>query len=194
MLRDEFQALVRTGRSTDPQTPLARQTFDELHWLTTEHLEPLAPRAVLEIGVASGGTTLLFCHLVGPEGRVVGLDITDSLLPKRLVEDPRFTLILGDSGSPAVHNAVTALGLQFDVILIDGNHESDAAARDTELYLPLLRPGGLAVWHDIRLEPPNGIKPLWYGRLKHELPGTTEYYVRPDNNGYGLWYKPAALT
>lgn len=189
MLRADFQALVRTGKSTDPELPLARQTFDELLWLTSEHIEPLAPRHILEIGVASGGTTLLFCHLVGPQGRVVGLDLADDVMPRRLLDDPRFHLILGDSNAPEVAQRVRDLGLSFDLVLIDGSHETDAVRQDTRLYLPLLREGGLAVWHDIRLEPPRGIKPFWYEELAPALPGVLEYFVREDNNGYGLWYK-----
>lgn len=194
MERTQFQGLVRTGKSTDPDDPLARQTFDELLWLTTEHLEPLRPRQILEIGVASGGTTLLFCHLVGPEGRVIGLDITSDWMPRRLLDDPRFTLLLGDSGRESVAQQIRQLGLTFDMMLIDGCHETDAVARDTALYLPMLREGGLAVWHDIRLEPPRGIKPYWYQTLKPTLPGAMDYYVRDDNNGYGLWYKPASAA
>ncbi|MCK6453244.1 MAG: class I SAM-dependent methyltransferase [Alphaproteobacteria bacterium] len=36
----------------------------------------------------------------------------------------------------------------FDSILIDGGHHSDVVASDTEKALPLLRPGGLMLWHD----------------------------------------------
>ncbi len=36
----------------------------------------------------------------------------------------------------------------FDSILIDGGHHSDVVASDTEKALPLLRSGGLMLWHD----------------------------------------------
>lgn len=34
----------------------------------------------------------------------------------------------------------------FDLALVDGDHHQ--AVRDTELCIPLVRPGGLLVWHD----------------------------------------------
>jgi predicted O-methyltransferase YrrM len=36
----------------------------------------------------------------------------------------------------------------FDSILIDGGHESNVVASDTNMSLRLLRPGGLLLWHD----------------------------------------------
>lgn len=36
----------------------------------------------------------------------------------------------------------------FDSVLIDGGHEADVVASDTEKALALVRPGGLILWHD----------------------------------------------
>ena len=36
----------------------------------------------------------------------------------------------------------------FDSVLIDGSHETETVKSDTRKALPLLRPGGLMLWHD----------------------------------------------
>ena len=36
----------------------------------------------------------------------------------------------------------------FDSVLIDGGHQKDVVANDTLKAIPLLRPGGLIIWHD----------------------------------------------
>ena len=41
----------------------------------------------------------------------------------------------------------------FDTVLIDGSHEPDVVAADTEKSLRLLRTGGLMLWHDFCPDP-----------------------------------------
>ncbi len=41
----------------------------------------------------------------------------------------------------------------FDTVLIDGGHATEVVCHDTRQALPLLRPGGLMLWHDYCPEP-----------------------------------------
>ncbi len=41
----------------------------------------------------------------------------------------------------------------FDSVFIDGGHQADVVINDTRKALPLLRAGGLVVWHDFTLVP-----------------------------------------
>jgi hypothetical protein len=41
----------------------------------------------------------------------------------------------------------------FDTVLIDGGHTSDVVISDTRKALPLVRPGGLILWHDFCPDP-----------------------------------------
>jgi predicted O-methyltransferase YrrM len=41
----------------------------------------------------------------------------------------------------------------FDTIFIDGGHQTDVVASDTRKALPLLREGGVVLWHDFCLDP-----------------------------------------
>jgi predicted O-methyltransferase YrrM len=41
----------------------------------------------------------------------------------------------------------------FDSVFIDGGHQADVVINDTRKALPLLRSGGILLWHDFTLEP-----------------------------------------
>jgi predicted O-methyltransferase YrrM len=41
----------------------------------------------------------------------------------------------------------------FDSVLIDGGHQTEVVLSDTRKALPLLRPGGLMLWHDVCPDP-----------------------------------------
>ncbi|WP_193181774.1 O-methyltransferase [Nisaea sediminum] len=164
------------------------QTTSEIHWLI-EQLIALQPKRVLEIGVAQGGTTGLFSRIVGPDGIVVALDITDELVDPRIRALENISFQIGDSHDPAMLEAVRAVSPEFDFMLIDGDHSVDGVIQDTEMYLPLLREGGLVVWHDVRLDSGEGIKQVWYRDFRRKLLGSFEVYAQPYNNGYGVWQK-----
>lgn len=164
------------------------QTRSEIDWLVGR-LTELKPRRILEIGVAQGGTSGIFSRIVGEDGLVVGLDIRDTLLDPRIRDLANHRLVLGDSHDPAVFDRVRSLSDTYDFMLIDGDHSVGGVQMDTDMYLPLLREGGLAVWHDVRLDPTEGIKQVWYRELRRRMLGSFEHFASPYNNGYGVWYK-----
>lgn len=176
------------GRAFDELIHGAYQIREEIEWL--QHLlEERKPKYILEIGVARGGVSRLFCEAAGPGGHVVGLDITDELVSDDVKQLPNYTLVVGDSHDPAVLQRVTRLHDQYDLLLIDGEHSVAGVRQDTEWYLPLVKDGGTVLWHDVRLEPDCGIKTYWYGDLRRKLPGASEFYVDSANNGLGFWRK-----
>jgi predicted O-methyltransferase YrrM len=187
---DEISQIAGFGRSTDPSNPLSRQDGRELLWLINEKLLDLNPQNILEIGVASGGTSLILSTIF-KNSSVVGMDLTDALLPNQLRAMSNFQMIIGNSNDHATRDfLVETTGIEkFDFILIDGDHSESGVLGDYELYIPMLREGGLACFHDVRLDPPKGIKPTWYGRLKGLMPGSEEYFVSPENTGFGYWIK-----
>ena len=99
-------------------------------------------------------------------------------------------MVIGNSNEIGTKKMLLEHCEEFDFILIDGDHSEAGVLRDMELYMPLLRSGGLVAFHDVQLDPPRGIKPYWYNRIKGMLPGSTEHFHRDDNCGYGLWVKP----
>jgi len=60
-------------------------------------------------------------------------------------------LHLGDSKAPAIIASVAEdIGANLiDVLFIDGDHSAAGVRADIKNYIPMVRPGGLAIFHDI---------------------------------------------
>lgn len=68
-------------------------------------------------------------------------------------------------------------GMDFDLIHIDGNHDTGKVMQDVELYLPRLRDGGFIVLDDVSFE---SVKPA-YDELRSRL---QLVFQRTDHNGW----------
>lgn len=127
-----------------------------------EIVRALAPRRIVEIGSASGGSLFLLARVSAPGAKLVSVDLPaapgspgypawrEELYrafagPGRTIE-----LVRADSHAVATAERVRSiLGEPADVVFIDGDHTYAGVARDYELYSPLARPGGLVAFHDI---------------------------------------------
>jgi predicted O-methyltransferase YrrM len=126
------------------------------------------PDVVVEIGTANGGTLFCFARLSAPHALLVSIDLPGGVhgggypawkrpLYRSFARDgQRIELLRGDSHSDAMRQRLESLlgGRPIDLLMIDGDHTYDGVRADYELYTPLVRPGGLVVFHDIRLHPP----------------------------------------
>lgn len=92
--------------------------------------------AVLDIGPGSGASLLRFAEAVGPEGRVVGVDIAPPFAARARARTGR-EVILADAGAgPVAEGAFDVLASQFGVMFFD---DPGAAFREIGRNL---RPGG----------------------------------------------------
>lgn len=75
----------------------------------------------------------------------------------------------------------------FDTVLIDGGHQPDIVVNDTEKALPLLRSGGIMMWHDFcppifqKFEPTRGVMEAIYSMwhmLNQEM--TKIFWIKPS--------------
>lgn len=122
------------------------QVYEELlhlcYWLNG-----FEPNNILEIGT-HGPSFHLFSQF--SKGKKVAVDINDNsqqLILGMQYHDWKF--IVGDSTDIDTFNSINQLGLMYDFIFIDGNHEYEYVKRDFELYRSLLSPRGFLVFHDI---------------------------------------------
>ena len=121
----------------------------------------MKPKAVLEIGTAMGGTLLLMCRLSDPKATIVSLDLPKEGFTYRRYRVPIFKsltkngqklhLLTADSHLEEVKNRVAGLldGRSLDVLFVDGDHSYDGVRSDFEMYSPLVRRGGMVIFHDI---------------------------------------------
>jgi SAM-dependent methyltransferase len=113
----------------------------------TRHLEQFRnrPVRVLEIGVYRGGGLEMLSAYLGPQAKLVGLDIDQDAV--RAVRG-RYPVVLGDQSDPAVLRKLNEEHGPFDVIIDDGGHTMEQQIATIETLFPLLNDGGVFVVED----------------------------------------------
>lgn len=77
----------------------------------------------------------------------------------------------------------------FDSVLIDGGHQPDVVTSDTDKALPLLRPGGLCIWHDFCPNPEAlGASPAGFGVAEAVVKNWSRW--RPEFSDV-FWIRPS---
>jgi predicted O-methyltransferase YrrM len=124
------------------------------------------PRVVVEIGTYLGGTLSCWAAVSRPDAVIISVDMTGKVeglaepdgragniarIRQRLTPGQRLVEIIGNSHLPETLDQLrTALaGASIDVLWVDGDHSYEGVSRDTEMYAPLVRAGGLIAFHDI---------------------------------------------
>ena len=181
------------------------QAQDEIVWLL-EMVRELAPRRVLEIGTANGGTLFLWTRVAAPDAQLVSVDMCPlGLLGRHSAfgvlcrgfarAEQRIELVFGrDSHATRTRDDVKQLfnGEPVDFLFIDGDHSYEGVSRDFELYSSLVRAGGLVAFHDVspRISAGTGVPQFWNEfKAEHD----TQERVAPNEPSYGIgvWRVPA---
>lgn len=131
-----------------------------------EFLAGRQPRTIVEIGSDEGGTLWAWSQLPGPP-RVIAVDLPSGPYRKAsgLPTLHGAELVIGDSHRKATFQRVEELlgGELADVLFIDGDHTYRGVYADYHGWRPLVRAGGVLVFHDIVLHPEFavGVHQLW---------------------------------
>jgi cephalosporin hydroxylase len=157
-------------------------------------VKAIEPRTILEIGTASGGTTLIWSAIASE--RVITCDLQDMRQQTPLftrLPPPgsrcRVTLLSGDSHDPDFRAEVAREldGRKVDFLFIDGDHTEAGVTSDYQDYKDFVRPGGLIAFHDIverQPLPTNQVFRLWQ-RLKTLAP-VEEFIDNSGQCGFGI--------
>ena len=119
------------------------------------------PDLIIETGIAHGGSLIFWSsmlHLLGGDGRVVGIDI--EIRPgnrEELEKHPlfsRITLVEGSSIEPVIVERVRTLaaGRRRVLVVLDSNHAHGHVLRELQLYSPFVRRGSYLVVFDTIVE------------------------------------------
>jgi fibrillarin-like rRNA methylase len=101
---------------------------------------------VLEIGIASGTSLLLWDEYFVNNTGVYGIDINSSDITNEVEKRERINTIIGN----AYDQKLTETLPIFDIIIDDGPHTLESMVSFIELYLPKLNSNGIMVIEDIQ--------------------------------------------
>jgi predicted O-methyltransferase YrrM len=122
--------------------------------------------AVIELGVRSGNSTaalLAACEETG--GWLHSCDIDPPMVPSEWYAGP-WSFMRGDSVSDGVLSWMPA---ECDVLFVDTSHTFDQTIAELTMYMPRVKPGGVALFHDIQWLPPAISLPEPGGPVKDAL-------------------------
>jgi predicted O-methyltransferase YrrM len=154
------------------------------------------PERVLEIGTANGGTLYALAWASSPRARLLSIDIRQPS-PERRRLYRRFVrrtqtvdVLVGDSQCGETLGRVERFfdANPVDVLLVDGDHAYESVRRDCDLYVPLVRSGGLVAIHDIVDGPDElvGGVPRFWQELRGSLEDVTELVESRAQRGFGI--------
>ena len=160
------------------------------------------PRYVIELGTSLGGTLLLWSRVAHPEATIVTIDLPGGdfgggssylrvpLFRRICLPTQKLHLIRADSHNPETLELTRRHleGHDADFLFIDADHTEKGVRSDYQMYSPLVKRGGIILFHDIAIDNPEyGVKRLWNELVrKHEH---REFLGKPTPWGLGLLYR-----
>ena len=134
------------------------QKVASYEWMTLRAAQ-LNPKIILEIGTGKGVGCLFYDALVGYDGLIITINLSDQL---DMGDDEEIKSechrLIFDSGTPEALQAVKDIlgDREVDFLFIDGDHgfwvngvhDPVPFSKDYNNYWPLVRSGGMAAFHD----------------------------------------------
>jgi SAM-dependent methyltransferase len=112
-------------------------------------------RTYLEVGIFDRGNLAYLSGLLADDALLIGVDSQededkDALLRTKLKPGQQYAFVKGDSRQPETAAAVSEIlsGRALDAVFIDGDHTAYGVMCDFTNYRPLVRHGGLMMFHD----------------------------------------------
>jgi predicted O-methyltransferase YrrM len=159
------------------------------------------PKYLLEIGTASGGTLFSFSKTASPHATIISVDLPGGKFGAGYYiwripyyksfasKHQKIKLLRRNSHDPSTLNKVKSYlhNAQLDMLFIDGDHTYKGVKQDFELYSPLVRKGGLIVFHDIAYHPPKtGVEVYrFWNEIKQKFP-SQEIIKDPNQEWAGI--------
>lgn len=143
-----------TSQTLDPSFGLIAQLSMSEAQTIFSLIFGLAPKRVLEIGRARGGSTFVMASALRARGSGRLVSVDPNCLPEHRIADtlkerlsPWVDFI--DQYAPYVlPEAEVQAGGKFDFAFLDGDHSEEACRRDLAGMLPHLEPGAFLLLHD----------------------------------------------
>jgi cephalosporin hydroxylase len=116
---------------------------------------------VLELGTRKGNSTLAFLAAAESSGGHVWSADIDNVLKysdgmMKWQHAPQWTFIQGDDLAEATQSVLPA---EADVLFVDSDHSYEHVLAELNAYLPRVKPGGIALFHDTNITSWLGYEP-----------------------------------
>lgn len=145
-----------------------------------------APKIILEIGTANGGTLFCFSKLAPDGALIISIDLPGGMFgggyPEWKIpiyeafkkENQKLYLLREDSHKKETLEKVKTIlnGGKIDFLFIDGDHTYQGVKKDFEMYGQLVEKNGVIAFHDIVYNMVNGEKvevPLFWQEIKNNF-------------------------
>jgi predicted O-methyltransferase YrrM len=176
MTADQLIDISFFATIADPRV-FGRDSSNPYYDFLTHIVRGFGASSVLELGTYSGGSTS-YLGAARPECRVLTIDFQPQPgAAERLGGFPNVEVLVADTLSPSTVQKAQA-AFPFDLIFFDTLHEYNQISQEWSLYRPLLRPGGVALFDDIRIN--EGMMRFW-----NELEGQKQPLNHLHHSGFG---------
>lgn len=101
---------------------------------------------IVEVGIFSGGSLLMWRDYFGPRSQITGVDIEESC---RCYEQEGIRVFIGDQADRGFWKLFRESSAPFDVLIDDGGHAPLQQRVTLEETLPFLKPGGVYLCEDV---------------------------------------------
>ena len=103
------------------------------------------PITFVEVGILHGGSLFMWRDYLGPEARIIGIDVDPVA---RRWESSGFEIHIGDQGDPRFWDGFFSAVGDVDVLLDDGGHFNDQQIVTAHGCIPHIRDGGMLIVED----------------------------------------------
>ena len=183
------------GRFIDKDIPgtVISQKYYELDYLMAVYMD-ISPEYVLEIGSQDGGTLHQWIKCAKLGTTIVNVDILQDKPDDSIIDTwqewarDKVNLINIIEYSYLALDRVKAELPYIDFLFIDGDHSYEGAKLDFLMYGPMVRPGGVIVFHDLITPPAQPhiqVGKLWR-EIQHAGFITQEIWAEEDPSWGGI--------
>lgn len=145
------------------------------------HLERFRgqPITLLEFGVKHGGSLQLWREYLGPEARLIGVDIDPRC---KSFEDDRTEIFIGDQGDKTFLLQVAERIGPVDVLIEDGGHHPHQQLATFRVFYPRMRENGCFIIEDLH----TSYWPSYSGGLRRR--GTFMEFAKSKVDQLNAWH------
>jgi hypothetical protein len=130
--------------------PKLSDKWDRYFDVYERHLEKFKGKniTIVEIGIQHGGSLDMWSKYLGPDSKIIGIDVDPTCLNLKY-DNPNIKIIIGDQASPEFWDSILPEIGQIDVLIDDGGHTMKQQTLTFEKTFPHINlNGGVFVCED----------------------------------------------